>query len=174
MLNLERLALFSLLSLGTFFSLSNCKTPKPSSDSTPPTVKWTVLNKANNEQKEITGDGKIDAKQGNTFKVTCIAEDSGGVHEISLSDEVQWTCKSAGSLASTSGPSLGTPEKQTLNPDSNGDVLTTIFINRDETLGPYACQSNWNLSSATLTLSCSGENYYNGITKAQLVFNVTP
>lgn len=173
MLSFTRFYLLSLIVIGLAFSLSNCKTKKPTSDSTAPVVTWSVINNSTGKKQEIVGDGKIDAKPGDSFKVSCIAEDPEGIHEITLGGDVQWTCRS-GNIASTSGPSLETTDKQTLNPDSNGEVLTKIFLIRDVKLGPFQCQPGMTFTGARTTLRGTGENYFNGVTKAQLDFVVTP
>lgn len=143
------------------------KTSAPTSDSTPPTLKWTVI-RPDTPNQTINGSGNITAQPGDSFDVTLTAEDPQGIHEISLAATTSWTC-SAGDVAQTSGPSLGSPTVQTLSPDSEGNVLTSIFLIEDVNFGPFNCPAGYTLIGATITLLGTGENYFSGVTNGSLV-----
>src|SRR5512142_2104783 len=68
--------------------------PKPSSDSTPPTLRWHIINKADNSTKDISGSGTIPTHKGDFFVVTFFAEDPQGIHKIDLASNVAWQCVS--------------------------------------------------------------------------------
>ena len=147
--------------------------PKPTSDSTPPTLRWQILNKADNSSQDISGGGTIAAHIGDFYVVTFFAEDQQGIHKISLASNVSWQCAS-GDTAQNHGPSLGSPISQTLQPDSQGNVLTSIFLIQNADLGTFDCQSGYAFNGGNLTFSGQGENYFNGTTPGKLVFNVSP
>lgn len=163
--------LIILLTLSVFFAFSNCQTNKPSSDSTPPVVRWVVLNKETNVKSNITGDGSINAKIGDSFSVTEIVDDPEGVQYIELSVSYEWGCIS-GDIGQNSGPSLGVPESQTLSPDANGKVLNSIFLLRDieTTAKTFPCNSNYTFSGGIIRFYGKGKNYFNGETKSTLSF----
>src|SRR5512142_1678037 len=68
--------------------------PKPSSDSTPPTLRWHIINKADNSTQDISGSGMISTHKGDFFVVTFFAEDPQGIHKIDLASNVAWQCVS--------------------------------------------------------------------------------
>ena len=145
--------------------------PKPSADSTVPSLRWNIFNNDTSESRDVVGSGTVDAKPGDSFRVSLIAEDPEGIHEITLAVSSLWSC-SAGGLVKNSSD-LPKTEKQTLNPDSKGTVLTMIFLIRETNLGPYACQSGFNFDGATVQFVGTGENYFKGITTADLFFKVS-
>ena len=63
---------------------ATCKTPAPKSDSTPPALEWVVRNSDTNASQTFTGNGTVNAKRGDFYKVTLKAIDPEGVHEITL------------------------------------------------------------------------------------------
>jgi hypothetical protein len=144
------------------------KVTLPASDSTPPVLKWHVI-PVSGPTQVITGTGMISANIGDTFDVTLTAEDPQGIHEISLASSMAWLCVSRGANQST-GPGLAVPSVQTLWPDGQGSVLTSIFLMRDVSMGPVECQSGYTLASVTVILYGKGENYFNGVTEATLTF----
>lgn len=160
-----------LLLLGLISIASDCKKPKPTSDSTPPIVKWSVHNNATNETKEITGNGgPIQVKPGESFTVTCKVEDPEGVQQITLGGGGAYTCKQ-GSLGQTTNVDLA-GKKQDLTPDKDGNVLTTIFLIENVDLNAWECkQSGYTFSGGSLTLVGTGKNYFGGTTSANLVLN---
>jgi hypothetical protein len=142
------------------------KVTLPASDSTPPVLKWHVI-PVSGPTQVITGTGMLSTNIGDTFDVTLTAEDPQGIHEISLASNASWTCVSPGANQ-TSGPGLGVPSVQTLWPDGQGSVLTSIFLMRDVKMGPVECPSGYRLGGVTVILYGTGENYFNGVTEATL------
>ena len=160
-----------LPAVAVLFSGTCEKVPRPNSDSTSPTLEWVVTNDGTNEQQVFQGGGSINTAQGTTFTVTLKARDPEGVHEIRLGGSSQWSCQS-GDIGQNVGPSLGSTDVQILNPDSEGNVLTEIFLLRDVEAGPYNCQSGFQLRGGTETLHGTGENYFSGVTQGTLTFHV--
>jgi hypothetical protein len=159
--------------LASSLVMTGCpKVTKPTSDSTPPIVKWRVLDSENNTQ-EFTGNATVNAKRGSSFKVALIVEDPEGVSMLSLGSSSQWTCLSGG-VAQTSGPSLDKTDVQTFQPDSSGKVLTKPLLFRDANLDFKCNQSGFIFSGGSASFSGTGQNYFNGKTQATLVFKVTP
>jgi len=163
----RRLALVGGL-LVALVALTACeKVDKPTSDSTAPLLKWTVNNTSTSETKEIAGSGTIQATVGHHFTVTLKAEDPQGIHEITISVSTGWQCVQ-GNLQKNAGPGLGAQKKQTLEPDSQGKVLTSIVLLESVTMGPYDCQSGYQATSGASTFEGSGTNYFNGKTNGTL------
>ena len=147
--------------------------PKPTSDSTPPTLRWSVLNKADNSTQNISGSGTVTAHIGAFYVVTFFAEDPQGIHKINLAANKSWQCTS-GDTAQNHGPSIGNTDSNTLQPDSQGNVVTSAFLIQNADIGPFDCQSGYTFNGGGLTFSGGGENYFNGTTQATLAFKVSP
>jgi hypothetical protein len=164
----------TLITLMLLLLVAGCsKVTKPTSDSTPPTLRWHIINKADNSTQDISGSGTIAAHMGDFYVVTFFAEDQQGIHKISLSSNVFWQCAS-GDTAQNHGPSLGVTNSQTLQPDSQGNVLTSIFLIENADISGFDCQSGYTFNGGSLAFSGQGENYFNGTTQGELVFNVSP
>jgi hypothetical protein len=149
--------------------ITGCKTKKPTSDSTPPIVKWSILNTATSQKQEIVGSGgPIQVKPGDFYKVTFIVEDPEGVQQIMLGGGGSYSCKS-GDIGQVVHVDLGT-KKQDLKPDSSGYVLTKIFIIQDVDLNAWSCKAGFTFVGGTLTLVGTGKNYFTGTTTANLTF----
>jgi hypothetical protein len=146
---------------------------KPSSDSTPPVVKWNVFNQVTNESQDFTGNAKVQAKRGDLFRVTLKVEDPEGVSMLSLGGSSQWTCVS-GEASQQGGPSLDKTDVQTFQPDSNGKVLTNSFLIREANLDFKCQQSGFTFSGGSASYFGTGENYFNGKTQSTLVIEVKP
>jgi hypothetical protein len=134
-------------------------------------MKWNIFNNDTRETQEIAGSATLIAKPGESFRVSLIAEDPEGIREITLGKSSMWSC-SADGLVKQNGPGLTEPAIQTLHPDSKGTVLTTIFLISETSFGPYDCQSGFTFDGATIHLIGTGENYFKGVTRADLVFTV--
>lgn len=152
------------------FSFSDCQKPTPTSDSTPPSLIWVIVNENDNETTEIKGNATIPAYIGDRYRVTLKAEDPEGVHEISLGGETYWGCQGSGGLAQKSGPSLEKVDKQVLEPNNEGKVLTSIFLMREVELSSLPCQSGYTFSGGAKTFYGTGKNYFGGEIKKQLKF----
>lgn len=164
-----KLGLLTLIVFAEALSFSNCKTTKPTSDSTAPVVKWSILHKPSNQQQEIMGDGTIAQKPDETLTVTFIATDPEGIHEITLGGGGSFSCIGNGIGQNTSIDQK--TDVQTLNPDSAGNVLTQIFLIRDVDLNAWKCNPGFTFNGGSLTLIGTGENYFHGKTTAQLTIN---
>jgi hypothetical protein len=57
---------------------------------------------------------------------------------------------------------------QNLSPDGNGLALTSIFLLRNASLGPFNCQSGYKLSDASESLFGTNTNYANHKAQATL------
>jgi hypothetical protein len=150
---------------------STCKVPAPKSDSTPPQLEWVVRNADTNVSQTFSGSGTVNAKRGEIYKVTLKAIDPQGVHEITLGGAASWTCAS-GSVGQNTTADFATL-KQTLNPDSMGNVLTQIFLLQDANLD-FKCNAGFTFSGGNEQLIGTGENYFSGKTTGTLTFNVKP
>ena len=167
---------FSVFGIACF--LAGCGTTKvdlPSSDSTPPTLKWSVLNDKTGERIEYTQNTTIAAKWGDSFTVTLIATDPQGVKKIQTKLEGGWSCRPVLSNENVeSASSLTTiPSIQSLSPDKDGKVLTSIFMIDNVGLG-FKCQKGWVLKSGALQLNGQALNYFGGTASSSLKFSVVP
>jgi hypothetical protein len=154
---------FVLLFAGT------CKAPAPTSDSTLPSLEWVVRNTETSVDQKFTGSGTVIAKRGESYKVTLKAIDPEGVHEITLGRNATWTCENGGVAQNVNADSA--TSKQTLDPDSMGNVLTEIFLIRDKNL-LLDCQPGFTFAGGSDQLTGSGTNYFGGKTKGTLTFKV--
>lgn len=154
-------------------SVTACeKVPKPSSDSTPPTLKWHVENRTASTTADYAGSGQVSGKKGDEFRVTLIAHDDQGIHEITLGGGYTRNCVS-GSLGQTgNGDYAG--QTQTLKPDAQGKVLTQIFLIQSITPDVTCSGSGYTWQGTTITLAGSGTNYFSGKTNGTLTISVTP
>lgn len=164
-----KLGLLTLVVFAEALSFSNCKTNKPTSDSTVPIVKWSILHKPSNQQQEIVGDGTVNQKPDESLTVTFIAVDPEGIHEITLGGGGSYSCIGGGLGQNTSIDQKG--DVQTLNPDSAGNVLTQSFLIRDVDLNAWKCNPGFIFNGGSLTLIGTGENYFKGKTSAKLTIN---
>jgi hypothetical protein len=163
---------FALAALALLFLPAvACKTPAPKSDSTPPKLEWVVRNADTNVSQTFNGSGTVNAKRGESYKVTLKAIDPEGIHEITLGGSASWTCAS-GSVGQNKIADFIT-KKQTLNPDSMGNVLTQIFLLQDANFD-FGCQAGFTFKSGSEELLGTGENYFGGKTNGTLTFQVKP
>jgi len=155
---------------------SSCKTVKPTSDATPPTIRWAILDRESGRRAEQDGSGMITLEVGDhleDLEITCIAEDPQGVHKISFGGQGDIDCDHV-------FPDLRVErlpvrklffksDEQTLSPDSGGKVLTqTILVKKFSNLRKDGCPAGDTLARGTLTLTGTAENYFKGITSATL------
>ena len=148
-----------------------CKTTAPKSDSTPPRLEWVVRNAGTNASQTFNGSGTVNAKRGESYKVTLKAIDPEGIHEITLGGSASWTCTS-GAVGQNKIADFIT-KKQTLTPDGMGNVLTEIFLLQDANLD-FQCQAGFTFKGGSEQLLGTGENYFGGKTNGTLTFAVTP
>jgi len=163
---------FALAALALLFlPAATCKTPKAKSDSTPPKLEWVVRNADTNVSQTFNGSGTVNAKRGESYKVTLKAIDPEGIHEITLGGSSSWTCVS-GSVGQNKIAGFIT-KTQTLNPDSMGNVLTQIFLLHDANLD-FKCNAGFTFKSGNEQLLGTGKNYFAGKTSGTLTFQVAP
>ena len=161
-------------------AVASCKTKQPKSDSTPPTLVWNVFNYSTSAQADHNGSPTINVKHGEKYRITLKANDPEGVKQIQInpslgSGELSWTCKAPPgpeNIAQNKNATLA-PMTQNLSPDSNGNVLTSIFLLYDVDF-TMACQSGWSFTSGSGKLTGQASNYFNGTTTATISFNVSP
>jgi hypothetical protein len=147
------------------------KVPKPTSDSTPPVLKWHVENRTNNTVTDIVGSGSVSGKQGDDFRVTLTANDPEGIEKITMGGGYTRNCLQDGAGQTASGSYAG--QQQTLAPDGQGNVLTQIFL--IQSISPdVTCSSGFTWKSTTIGLTGTGTNYFNGTTTGKLTISVTP
>lgn len=147
------------------------KVPKPSSDSTPPTLKWHVENRTTETATDVAGTGSVSGKKGDEFRVTLIANDPEGVHQITMGGGYTRSCISGGLGQAANGDYAG--QVQNLNPDSDGNVLTQIFLIQSIT-PDVTCSGGFTWQNTKISLVGSGTNYFNGKTNGSLTITVTP
>lgn len=148
---------------------ASCKTPAPTSDSTPPVLKWSVVNDVTRETQKFTGDGNVTGSAGDSFTVTLRAEDPQGVHRIALGGSATWSCVQ-GEIGQTKIAEYET-DVQELEPDSEGKVLTKIFLIRDVDLSSFSCPSGFAFGGGSVELVGEGENYFGGTTMGTLTLS---
>lgn len=165
-MNLKTLSTFAILALG------GCTTvPAPTHETTPPTLRWTVIDKATNVQTNFNTNGTVNAKLGDAFTVILVAEDVEGIHEITLGNSVGWTCRS-GDIAQSVGPSLGAVQKQDLQPNAQNQVLTSIFLIDNASATGFDCQSGFKFVGGSIQFFGTGTDYANHKVSGTLTFNV--
>lgn len=156
-----------LLALVLVLQGSSCKTPMPTSDSTPPVLQWSVVRDGTGQTQEFTGSGTVTAGAGDSFTVTLIAQDPEGVKRIELGGSASWNCLQ-GNIGQNKIAHYAT-KVQNLQPDADGNVLTKIFIIHDEDPTGWTCPSGFSFAGGSATLIGSGHNYFGGVTTGQLV-----
>jgi hypothetical protein len=152
-------------------SISTCRTARPTSDATPPIAKWSIQHIPRNTREEIVGDGSITQQPDETLTIMFIAIDPEGLHVISLGGGGSYTCIRGDQQAFNAIDQ--TTDRQTLNPDSNGQVLTRYLLIRNANLNAWACDTGLTFNSGSLTLVGTAENFFGGRTTATLTINRT-
>jgi hypothetical protein len=143
----------------------------PTSDSTVPLLSWHVENQSNGTSANISGSGAAAAKANETLRITLKADDPEGVKYIELRGGYTVDCR-AGSAASNASGGY-TTDAQTLGPDADGKVLTSIFLIK--TITPdTACPGGSTFVKTTVSLNGVARNYFSGQANATLVINVSP
>jgi hypothetical protein len=167
-----RRSVLALAAVALLVGTAACqKVPKPTSDSTPPTLKWHVENRTANTATDIVGSGSVTGKQGDDFRVTLTANDPEGIEKITMGGGYTRQCLQDGAGQTASGLYAG--QQQTLAPDGQGNVLTQIFL--IQSISPdVTCSSGFTWKSTTIGLNGSGTNYFNGTTTGKLTISVTP
>jgi hypothetical protein len=147
------------------------KVQKPSSDSAMPTLVWHVENRTQNTTTDITGSGSVNGHKGDDFRVTLTASEAGGIHEIDMGGGYVRSCISNDLGQSADGDYA--PLQQILNPDAQGNVLTSIFL-IDSYTPDVTCNSPFTWTGTTISLDGKAMNYYSGTTTGHLGIAITP
>jgi hypothetical protein len=158
---------------------SNLKVKLPSSDSTPPSLVWTVFSYDTNATKDHAGSPDLQAKLGERYRVTLKAKDPQGVKSIQVNPspgtgEINWLCNDSpgGEPLQQAKHALLGPMTQNLSPDSNGYVLTSIFLIHDLDFA-LTCPSGWTFAGGNAKLTGRATNYHGGVTTAVITFAVS-
>jgi hypothetical protein len=147
------------------------KVPMPSADGTAPLLSWHVENQSTGASTNIPGSGAVSAKPNETLRITLKADDPEGVKYIELSGGYTVDCRTGGAASNASGGY--TTDKQTLGPDADGKVLTSIFLIK--TITPdVTCPGGSTFVKTTVSLNGLGRNYFSGQTNETLIVNVSP
>lgn len=138
------------------------KVPAPTSDSTPPKLRWVVVDALTQQRFEIPAQpgAKVEVAYG--AAVMLVASDEEGVHEITLSDpSVGYSCISVREdIGKQVGPGLvGKPDVQTMWPDKEGMVLDEIFLIKNLYFS-YECGEGWIMNGASATFNGSAANFF--------------
>lgn len=152
----------------------------PPFDSTPPSLVWNIFNHGTSAQADHPGSPNLSAQRGETYRIILKANDPEGVQSIQLSPtagsgELSWQCKDppgGENLAQNKTATLG-PLTQNLAPDTNGQVLTSIFLIQELDFA-LPCPPSWSLVAGSAKLTGRASNYFGGTTTAVLTFQVTP
>lgn len=164
-------------------SVSGCsglKVKLPASDPTPPTLVWNVFNQETRAEADHAGNPIIQVKRGDPHRIILKANDPEGVNSIQLnpglgSGELSWQCHSppgGDPLAQNKTATLAS-STQNLSPDSDGMVLTSIFLLQDLSFA-MECQSGWSFVSGNGQLTGRASNYFGGVTTSVIKFVIIP
>jgi hypothetical protein len=154
-------------------ALAACeKVDKPTSDSTPPELTWHVENLTKNTTADFPATGAtVTGAKGDGFRVTLTAKDPEGIHKITMGGGYVRGCRS-GDVAQAANGDFA-PQTQTLNPDAQGKVLTSIFL-----INSYdpdvTCNAGFTWTGTTISLAGTGTNYFNGTTNGSISIAVNP
>ena len=146
---------------------------KPTSDSTPPQLRWKLENLTTNTTIDITGSASYAPQTGDVVRITVIAEDPEGIHKIGLKGEFIHDCRTPdGSVAQAVSDSTF-PLEQVLTPNPDGQVITTIIL-IDTFSFASKCDPDFQLVKLTAVISGRGENYFGGVTEATIDALIIP
>ena len=149
-----------LVAIGAAVAFPGCDSgPQSTTETTPPTLTWSVLNQENNERQDLPADGTVNAGPNDHYLITFKANDDGGVEKIAFDGEAQWRCD-AGNVAQNKH-ALYKPQSNTLHPDSNGQVEHYAFLLTTISPNGWDCQSGFNFAGGEATLNGSATNYSN-------------
>jgi hypothetical protein len=159
--------------------------PLPASDSTPPTISWSVFNKTTGTTTDFAGNGgPLDVKPGDGVEVTCTAKDTnGGVHALKVEGTFSGDLRDGYTVNNQPWDleNMIVPvdtDNKVLNPQNN-KVLIKVSIFKDVTpsniaYGNSPLNEPFHPWVGTLTLTATAENYYQGVTTATLELAVKP
>ena len=151
--------------------LSCTSVPLPSSDSTPPSLTWTIQNETTGDSTTISGSGTINATANDTFRIFLKADDPQGVGSIALSGGYVTSCQ-AGGAASNASAAFGA-QSEASTPDASGHVPASMFLIQN-VAGDTTCPGGTSWQSTTVTLHGVGRNLFSGSTEGSLSIHFAP
>lgn len=138
---------------------SGCKTTPDPTDTTPPTIEFTVHNLTTGVKNTYPGGGTITvhAASGDNLFVAGCATDKGGIKTITTTGNSAWSCQS-GEITQQVGPGLAVLQKQELGLDKNGEAWSHYCTLQNVTLS-YGCAGGFSLVEGYWVTSLTAENF---------------
>ena len=145
----------------------------PASDATAPTLRWRVENLSTGSDIDVTGSADVAASPGDTVRITLFADDPQGIQRIREEGGFVVECRSSSAPLAQNQYGVYAPLEQTLSPDSDNSVLTSILL---VSTHDYitTCRPGFVFLKNTAMLKGTGENYFGGLTHAWLTVRVNP
>ncbi len=119
----------------------------------------------------VPANGQLTVKPADPVRVTLQANDPQGVNQIELNGGWLKKCVGVGIAANTNGVFAG--QQQTLNPDVDNNVLTTVTLIMLID-GNWTCPGGTILERVTGTVYGTGRNYFGGVTSEQATVSFVP
>lgn len=167
---MARLIFVPTFALACLLCTAGCaKVPKPSADSTPPILRWHIENLSTNKDVDFTGSADYSAKPGDSLRITLKSEDPEGIRGIAWNGGFTVECRHPEEPLAQNSSGLYKPGQQTLSPDPNNMVLTSIFLVRTFEFDPIpTCRPGLEFRCMVACLYGAGENYFSGVTNEGL------
>jgi hypothetical protein len=127
------------------------------SEKTPPTLTWSVLNTSTKQRTDYPATAKVTWTQGDTYFIVFKANDPGGIKSISLSGEADWQCTS--SDLGQNKDALYAPQSMTFQPSGNGTVDTYEFLSVNEDPGGWDCGSGFSFANGSASFDGQAANF---------------
>lgn len=144
--------------------------PRPASDTTPPKVRWSVLDRETRNITRVNGSGTITVKLGDALNVNFFVDDPEGVRRMHLEGSGTIICQVG------DGQSIGLwgdrPQDMTL-PQGNS-VTTSAFLLSTVSNNPTCVDYDMSFISFSIQYTGSGENYGGLSTSGSLKINFRP
>lgn len=138
--------------------LAGCGGGSPSTtETTPPVLTWSVLNKETKESQEINGSGTVTAGPNDSYLVFFKARDAGGVKNITLGGSASWNCEGEGVAQNAVADYAG--QNVTLHPNSKGEVEQYAFTLMEVSPSGWVCQNGFHFGGGSAALLGSATNY---------------
>lgn len=162
-----------LLRLAAGLLLVACvsRVPMPTSDSTPPSLTWTVLNQTTNVSVNVASGGSVQARGGETLLVTLKASDPEGVGYIELGGGYVKACVNSDGTGST-GQGLLATQSHALGPDANNTVATSALEILSVQADTACSGGQWD--STRVTLHGLARNFFSVQTPGNLSITFVP
>jgi len=148
------------------------KVPMPTSDSTPPTLTWTVLNQTTKVSVNVSPGGSVHAKGTDSLFITLKAQDPEGVAYIELGGGYLKACVGSDGTG-TNSQGLFASQSQTFGPDSNNQVSTLAFATKT-VQADTTCSGGDQWNSTLVTLNGVARNFFSGKSRGTLSITFVP